>query len=1420
MGRRRNMRFKGLLCLFLTLILLVGTLPGTALAANDTEVGVSEETATADADGGDTTTSGTEDSDTADTSDGDIAIDVNAREKSADSTDDASDSEAEAADKDADTTETGLPDDWSPGRGARTGTDITGYIKFSNGQLSNASGTLSEDSENNNFYYGLHTFTVNWEADLQAISEALGHSLAACDCFTFTLPGDVFKSISFNITVGNTVWATVEVDAYGNGTVTFTSEVATMSQVSGTLEFSKYYTETIANKPVDWDFTFGEKTYHYEGTSAGQVVGNSVYEKENIKSASAIVDGSIYGWTPILNIGEESWSNSVTITDTLGDYHKMRTYYNPSLSTHYGYYGKDNHKTANYYGLGSGANANYYFSIAVIDWTQMRNDYNKLTAWNAAQNHTTLCYYTGGTVDGGVFDSTGILIDSKYAYSSTSIDSGYTSFMRDKMRTLRSSGIYIYMESYTDGLTSVTVSDNGYTIVFPDKALNGKSLQLYYYTEMTGVTSPSKLTNSVTISGNDVDDSVTSSITVRGGGTITGQQDYLTIYKYDSGERETLSGATFTLKKIDGYTAEFDPVTTGTDGKIAFWLLSKITTGYAGTYTLTETGAPDGYVGVGDLTLELDSVGKIIKVNDTDITSGIGTTVYDDSGDKLCWVSADGLALIVYNEEKPEPVTEWTVVKSWDDVNDQDGKRPASIQVQLYADGVAVRDPVTLNEANSWRYIFDNLPKINNGVDIVYEVKEVDIPFGYTASYSSGASGFTITNSYTPEIVNISGTKTWDDNNDQDGKRPTSIIVNLLANNAVLNSKTVTASDNWEYKWTGLPKYATGVEITYTVSEVPVSDYQAVVNGYDITNSYTPGETSRMVTKVWEDNNDQDGKRPASIQAQLYADGTAEGSAVTLDAANGWSYTWSNLPEMKDGTTIVYTVEETEAPSDYTEAYSTDGFTITNSYTPETVDVSGEKIWDDNNDQDGKRPTSITVNLLADNAVLDSKTVTASDNWEYEWTGLPKYEAGVEITYTVSEDPVSDYATAVNGYDITNSYTPGETSRTVTKVWEDANDHDGIRPESIQVQLYADGTAEGSAVTLNDKENGWSYTWNNLSERQSGEEIVYTVEETEVPSEYEASYSSDGFTITNTYRPQILVSKINSAGNELAGATLTIYEADAAGKATDTIATGKDGQELTWETTGEPQDITGIPAGTYILRETIAPNGYYAAYDILFTVNADGTVTKDSATGEVDGNTIIMTDLRHGEVMPEWVALTIGKTVTGTAGDQKQEFTFTLDLTYADGEEVTGEFAYEGSRTGTIKSGESVKLKHGELIRIYDIPQDVEYTVTESDNEGYKVEGKNAVGTIDEIGRSVQFTNHKDKVDSGNDPKNDPKNDGKTPQTRNSAVSPKTYSKGSTTTGSSVKTGDTAPFMLYGILLLIAGVGIVGFLRYRKRRKA
>ena len=40
-------------------------------------------------------------------------------------------------------------------------------------------------------------------------------------------------------------------------------------------------------------------------------------------------------------------------------------------------------------------------------------------------------------------------------------------------------------------------------------------------------------------------------------------------------------------------------------------------------------------------------------------------------------------------------------------------------------------------------------------------------------------------------------------------------------------------------------------------------------------------------------------------------------------------------------------------------------------------------------------------------------------------------------------------------------------NKSVTKVWDDNNNQDGIRPAEIKVQLYADGTPVGNETVLN-----------------------------------------------------------------------------------------------------------------------------------------------------------------------------------------------------------------------------------------------------------------------------------------------------------------------------------------------------------------
>ncbi len=475
----------------------------------------------------------------------------------------------------------------------------------------------------------------------------------------------------------------------------------------------------------------------------------------------------------------------------------------------------------------------------------------------------------------------------------------------------------------------------------------------------------------------------------------------------------------------------------------------------------------------------------------------------------------------ITNTHTPEQIN-ISGTKTWNDANNQDGIRPNSITVNLLADGNQV-STTQATAATNWQYSFNNLDKYKNGQLINYTITENAVP-GYTTTVNN----FDVTNSYTPKTTSVSGIKTWNDGNNQDGKRPNSISVNLLANGTKVDSKTVTSADQWAYSFDNLPEYENGTKITYTITEDAIAGYSSTVNGYDITNSYTPGKVNYTISKIWDDANNQDGKRPSSISVQLYKDGVASGNPVTIDNTTGWTHVWNGLDEMSSGKTVTYTASEVTTPPTYTE---TTDFTnpyngiITNTHVIEKTNVNGTKTWDDANNQDGKRPGSITVNLLADGQVVQSKSVSATDNWKYTFDNLDKYKNGQEISYSITENTVADYSTSIDGYNVTNHYTPRKTSVTVTKSWNDGNNQDKIRPNEVKVQLYANGVALGEPVAL-DAKVGWTKTWSDLNLMENGEAISYTVKEVNVPKGYTAkvdNQNAGNIIITNTHQPKKVV---------------------------------------------------------------------------------------------------------------------------------------------------------------------------------------------------------------------------------------------------------------------------------------------------------
>jgi len=161
--------------------------------------------------------------------------------------------------------------------------------------------------------------------------------------------------------------------------------------------------------------------------------------------------------------------------------------------------------------------------------------------------------------------------------------------------------------------------------------------------------------------------------------------------------------------------------------------------------------------------------------------------------------------------------------------------------------------------------------------------------------------------------------------------------------------------------------------------------------------------------------------------------------------------------------------------------------------TPEPTAVSGSKTWVDDDDQDGLRPDSITIRLYANGAEVDSRRVTEADGWQWSFTDLDRTdEEGRLIAYTISEDPVENYISSVNGYDVTNYHRSEVTSVTIHKVWDDEDNKYRMRPASIRATL-----SNGMTVTLS-AANQWTATITDLPVYSNGEKISYTWTEHEV----------------------------------------------------------------------------------------------------------------------------------------------------------------------------------------------------------------------------------------------------------------------------------------------------------------------------------
>ncbi len=352
----------------------------------------------------------------------------------------------------------------------------------------------------------------------------------------------------------------------------------------------------------------------------------------------------------------------------------------------------------------------------------------------------------------------------------------------------------------------------------------------------------------------------------------------------------------------------------------------------------------------------------------------------------------------------------------------------------------------------------------------------------------------------------------------------------------------------------------------------------------------------------------------------------------------------------------------------------------------ENIDIPIKKVWENPRIP---HPNKVKVNLKNGDTVIDSITLSESNDWKGVFSNLP---AGAH--YTVSEDPVEGYDSAVTGdaergFTVTNTST-AKVSVPVEKKWV------GPAAEKATVRLLADGKDTGESAELS-KSNSWKHSFEGLPKySKSGSVIDYAV--AEVPVEgYSSKVTGDaerGFTVTNTVKTgELDVSKTVVAREGLAVDADKIFKfvveaTDAAGRnkvsGTYGDATFEDGKATLKLKDGQTARITGLPAGTAYTVTERAADGYKAAVNGAEGSRADGSISADQVASAAFTNTFDPAPATAS--VPELTKVLAGGRKPGL---QEGEFTFELSLTDGAGNVLEGyPIEAKNDKDGKVSFGE------------------------------------------------------------------------------------------------------------------------------------
>ena len=545
------------------------------------------------------------------------------------------------------------------------------------------------------------------------------------------------------------------------------------------------------------------------------------------------------------------------------------------------------------------------------------------------------------------------------------------------------------------------------------------------------------------------------------------------------------------------------------------------------------------------------------------------------------------------------PKTSYTATKVW---SGGPATKP-DITLALLRDGVAYPDAGQKTLAYpTVTATWEDLDETDaNGRPYVYSVEEVtDL-----ADYEKRVAGNTVTNIFKVGVTSFTATKVWV-NGPADKPTVTFVLQQNGVDYVAADATKTLANGVTSVTWDNLPARTNdGVPYTYSVREEPVAHYETSYNAdrSEVINRYVSPKTDITATKQWVDG---PAVKPA-IELQLKRNGEAFGTPQTLSDGQT-SFTWTGL-DVTDaqGVAYRYTVDEVAVPANYRKTVS--GLTVTNTYTPNQVSHTVNKVWIDG---PTPRPT-IHVQLTRNGEDLGAPVALTDGQTTHTWANLDETDRqGTPYVYAAKEvGTVANYVgraeTTGAQTTLTNTYVSDKTDITATKKWVGGP----TTKPSVVFQLLRNGDVFREAVLEDGKT---SVTWADVPVNDnSGVPFAYTVNEKPV-----ANYTTtiSGTEVTNTYvSPEITVTATKTwVGGPADRPTvqLQLFQNGAAYQAPVTLENGSTSYSWTVPAT----DQQGV-AYTYTVDEVAVPEFYEKEVIGLSVVNTYRSPVTD-VTGTVE----------------------------------------------------------------------------------------------------------------------------------------------------------------------------------------------------------